>query len=167
MSRNNSKRWPIPCFAGMPARILSSRIRRHSARANLPNKKNASRGSVAIQFGLPRPAFSICAVACCAVSLARWIRLSFSSKGDSLESALCSSRVVLSSIVGSPHWRLRQQYDDDHPPDREQCVAHGVGDGVAERRHLALRLIAHQAERCRRRARSGNDAEGQRVVKTK
>src|SRR5262245_36963555 len=96
MSRNSSKRWPMPCLAGIPARILSSRTRRHSASANLPNRKNASRDSVAIQFGLPRPAFSICIALAFALSFDSVIRWSFSSKGESLLSAFCVARLVFS-----------------------------------------------------------------------
>src|SRR5437667_339688 len=58
----------------------------------------------------------------------------------------------------------RQQHDDDHAPDGEQSVAHRVGDGVAERRDLALGLVADQTKRCRRRPRPGNDSEVVRVV---
>src|SRR5262245_60820676 len=101
MSRNSSKRWPMPGLAGMPARILSSRTRRHSASANLPNRKNASRDSVAIQFGLPRPAFSICIAPAFALSFDSWIRWSLSSKGESLESAFCVARPVFSLYAGA------------------------------------------------------------------
>src|SRR5215831_1304439 len=96
MSRNSSKRCAIPGLAGMPARILSSRTRRHSASANLPNRKNASRGSVAIQFGLPRPAFSICIAPALELSFDSVIRWSFSSNGESLLSAFCVARLVFS-----------------------------------------------------------------------
>ena len=50
------------------------------------------------------------------------------------------------------------EQDEDHAPDREQRVAHGVRDGVAERGHLALSDVADQPERRRRRARTGDDA---------
>src|SRR5215470_17255397 len=96
MSRNSWKRCAMPCLAGMPPMILSSRTRRHSASPNLPNRKKASRGSVAIQFGFPRPAFSICIALAFALSLDSWIRWSFSSKGESLESAFCVARLVFS-----------------------------------------------------------------------
>ena len=46
------------CRRGRPA---SSMTRLLSVSANWPSRKNASRGVVAIQFGLPRPALSMAA----------------------------------------------------------------------------------------------------------
>src|SRR4030095_1371677 len=48
--------------------------------------------------------------------------------------------------------------------DGEQGVTNSVRDRVAERRDLALGLVADQTKRCRRRARPGNDSEVERVV---
>ena len=45
----------------------------------------------------------------------------------------------------------------DHAPYRERSVADCVGDGVAERRDLALGRIADQAKSSGRGARPGND----------
>ncbi|KAG1322541.1 hypothetical protein G6F63_013344 [Rhizopus arrhizus] len=72
---------------------------------------------------------------------------------------------VTSSGITSPKAALSQQHDDDHPPDREQGVAHGVGDRVAQPWHLALGRFAHHAERGRRGAGSGTNAEDQRRMK--
>src|SRR5262245_21675459 len=157
MSRNSSKRWPMPCLAGMPARILSSRTRRHSARANLPNRKNASRGSVAIQFGLPRPAFSICIAPALVVSLQSWIRWSFSSKGESARSDFCVARLVLraSAIAGSPDLEiegdatvddvveLRVVLDDVFGPAEGELplLAHALDDQRVERHEPLLRHL--------------------------
>src|SRR5262249_9394004 len=58
----------------------------------------------------------------------------------------------------------RQEHDEDHTPDREERIADGVGDGVAERGNLALRDVADEAERRRRSARSGHRTEDDRVV---
>src|SRR5215467_9772508 len=97
MSRNSSNRCPMPCFAGMPARILSSRMRRHSPSANLPSRKNASREAVSTQLGFPRPALSIVAALCRDASFESCIRWSFSSKGDSCDdSDFCVAREVFS-----------------------------------------------------------------------
>ncbi len=47
----------MPWAAGMPASPAGCSItRRLSVSANWPRRKKPSRGSVAIQFGLPRPA---------------------------------------------------------------------------------------------------------------
>jgi hypothetical protein len=47
-----------------------------------------------------------------------------------------------------------QEHDEDHAPDGEQRVAHCVRHGVTKRGHLAFCVIAHQAQRRRRRART-------------
>ena len=47
----------MPAALGMPPTPGGrSSTRLHSVTANCPSRKNASRGSVATQFGLPRPA---------------------------------------------------------------------------------------------------------------
>ena len=52
-----SSRPAIPAALGMPPTPGGrSSTRLHSVTANCPSRKNASRGSVATQFGLPRPA---------------------------------------------------------------------------------------------------------------
>src|SRR5215475_15878612 len=52
-----------------------------SVMANCPSRKNPSRGVVAIQLGLPRPAFKKAACVRLEVSLARFISSSLISKG--------------------------------------------------------------------------------------
>src|SRR5205085_7121223 len=53
-----SSRFAIPAALGIPPTPGGrSSTRLLSVTANCPRRKNASRGSVAIQFGLPRPAF--------------------------------------------------------------------------------------------------------------
>ena len=49
--------------------------------ANWPSRKNASRGSVAIQFGLPRPALRYATADALAVRVAAFARKSLISKG--------------------------------------------------------------------------------------
>ncbi|MNY24030.1 hypothetical protein D3C86_1577200 [compost metagenome] len=74
MARNLRSRSAQPFLAGMPARMTSSRTRRASFMAKRPSRKKASRGSVAIQFGLPRPAFNMVNAEVCWLSLANVIR---------------------------------------------------------------------------------------------
>src|SRR5688572_18081121 len=65
---------------------------RDSSRPNWSSVPNASRGTVAIQLGLPRPAFSIWRSPSRSRSEASSISLSFSSKGLSLRSSFCLLR---------------------------------------------------------------------------
>jgi hypothetical protein len=65
--------------------------------ANCPSRKNASRGSVAIQFGLPRPAFKYATADALAVVLADFARKSLISNGLSFE----YSRSLMISTVFS------------------------------------------------------------------
>src|SRR5262245_8652307 len=143
MSRNSSKRCPMPCFAGMPARILSSRMRRHSPSANLPSRKKASRASVAIQFGFPRPAFSIVAALWRDASLESCIRWSLSSKGEScVESDFWVAREVLSfeasAMEGSRCLEIERDAAVDDPLVLRIVLLERVGSADAE-----LTLLAH------------------------
>ena len=53
-----SRRAAMPLACGMPPTPAGSSITRLlSVQANWPSRKNASRGRVATQLGLPRPAF--------------------------------------------------------------------------------------------------------------
>ena len=63
----------MPSACGMPPRSGSSQTRFDSCSANWPSRKNASRGVVATQFGLPRPALrNLCVAAfCCEKSRAQ------------------------------------------------------------------------------------------------
>src|SRR5688572_21838033 len=156
-----ASRAALPATFGMPATPGGrSNTRFASVTANCPSRKKASRGSVATQLGLPRPAFRYARVESESATdlVATLARKSLISNGPSLSNFFRSDAPIWISL------RLRQQHDDDHPPDREQRVAHGVGDGVAERGNLALRLVAHEAERGRGGARAGHDAEIERVV---
>ena len=60
----------------------------------------------------------------------------------------------------------RQQKNENHSPDGEQSVADGVGNGVAKGGDLALGAVTDQAERSSGGARSGENAEQNRVVES-
>src|SRR6267142_3794127 len=181
LERYAASRLAMPCAAGIPPRPAGCSITRLlSVIANWPSRKKPSRGVVAIQLGLPRPALRNAACEVRDVFFASLISSSLISNGLRVSNffRVMRSLMAIASVGSLLRFYLfgaaqpatlgassRQQHDDDHPPDREQRVADGVGDGVAERRHLAAAGIAHQAERCRGRARPGNDAEEERVVK--
>src|SRR5438477_854833 len=164
----SSSRPAMPLALGIPPTPGGrSSTRLLSVTANCPNKKNASRGAVATQFGLPRPAFRYEREFSCADFVANLATKSLISNGPNFSYCLRFMSIdflLLSLAFPSLLFKSRQQHDDDHAPNSEQGVANGVGDGVAERGDLALGLVANQAERCRRRARPGNDSEVERVV---
>src|SRR3989440_13032621 len=150
-----SRRSAIPSAFGMPPTPAGrSSTRLLSVIANWPSRKKASRGSVAIQLGLPRPAFRYVIDAAFEVLSAALIKKSLISKGLSVS---YSFRVRTSIDL----FLLAQQNDEDHAPDRKQGIADGVGNGVAQRGHLALGAVADQTERGGCRARAGQDAEQQ------
>src|SRR5882672_1829827 len=68
-------------------------------------------------------------------------------ESENVSGLSCSSRCPAASR--SCPSRLHQR-DDHRSPQREQHVADGVGDPVAERRNLALRDLLHRGERRRR-----------------
>ena len=73
---------------------------------------------------------------------------------------LCHNGCFVLRVVFDFRFSLSfHQQHNDHAPGDEQHVAHGVGDGVAQRRHLALRFVLNGAQRRRRRARAGAAAE--------
>src|SRR6187551_2855172 len=77
-------RSAIPGAAGIPPTPGGkSSTRLHSVMANCPRRKNASRGSVATQFGLPRPAFRYESEFSCAVVEATFCTKSLISNGPS------------------------------------------------------------------------------------
>src|SRR6185436_5840872 len=161
-----SRRPAIPGALGMPPTPGGrSRTRLLSVIANCPSRKNASRGAVATQFGLPRPAFRYEREFSCADFVATLATKSLISNGPNFSYCLRSKSIDISLWVLNPEMRAsRHQHDDDHAPDREQRITDGIGDGVPECRDLALGLIADQAERCRGRSRPGNDAERECVM---
>src|SRR4029453_16722729 len=131
-----------------------------SVTANCPRRKNASRGSVATQFGLPRPAFRYDREFSSAVLDATFWTKSLISNGPSLSNSFslplsdngrlprraCPLAfavredllfVVIVFFVVESRWKnvfSREQHDDDHAPDGEESGAHGVRDGVANGR---------------------------------
>src|SRR5438105_5871172 len=170
-----SSRPAMPLALGIPPTPGGrSSTRLLSVTANCPNRKNASRGAVATQFGLPRPAFRYEREFSCADFVASLATKSLISNGPNFSYCLrfMSIDLILVSLAFSSflfqscveNVRLRKQHDDNHAPDGEQGVANGVGHGVAERGDLALGLVADQTKRCRRRARPGNDPERECVV---
>ena len=84
-----SSRPAIPDALGMPPTPGGrSSTRLLSVTANCPSRKNASRGSVATQFGLPRPAFRYEVDASCAAFDATLARKSLISNGPSFSYCL-------------------------------------------------------------------------------
>src|SRR5215472_5966803 len=107
--------------------------------ANCPSKKKPSRGVVAIQFGLPRPAFRKADCVVREVFFASLMSSSLISNGLSVSKLRSSSTsMIISSLLTSGH-----QNDQNHSPDRKQRVTDGVGDGVPECRNLTLGPIAN------------------------
>src|SRR6476469_7621286 len=189
-----SSRSAIPDAFGIPPTPGGrSSTRLLSVTANCPRRKNPSRGSVATQFGLPRPAFRYDREESTADFEATFWTKSLISNGPSFSNSFSlevsdNARlvrgacpfafaagadllffVIFSFAVKScaENSASREQQDDDHAPDGEQRVADSVGNGVTERRDLALGLVANQTKRCRRRPRPRNDSEVERVVEAK
>src|SRR5213592_1908749 len=141
-----SRRPAIPDALGIPPTPGGrSSTRLLSVTANCPRRKNASRGSVATQFGLPRPAFRYDKEFSSAVFDSTFCTKYLISNGPSLSN---SFRLALSDIVRlrrlvcrlafetredflfvvivffaveacSENVFSRQQHDDDHAPDGE------------------------------------------------
>src|SRR4051812_5506069 len=155
---HSASRAATPGALGMPPMPGGrSSTRRLSVIANWPSRKKASRGVVAIQFGLPRPALmketADTSDAACACS----IRKSLISKGLSFSYVF---RFITSMI------RLRRRgrgsaghQDHCHAKDCEQRVAHRVGHAVAQCGHLALGAILNHPERRGRGPRARANAE--------
>src|SRR6516164_7621456 len=139
-----SSRPAIPAAAGIPPTPGGrSSTRLLSVMANCPRRKNASRGSVATQFGLPRPAFRYDREFSSAVFDATFWTKSLISNGPSLSNSFSFAvsdngrlprrgcrlafpvrddlRVVVIFFLllnqCSENVFSRQQHDDDHAPD--------------------------------------------------
>src|SRR5438105_2442230 len=152
----SSSRPAMPLALGIPPTPGGrSSTRLLSVTANCPNRKNASRGAVATQFGLPRPAFRYEREFSCADFVANLATKSLISNGPNFSYCLRFKSIgfilvslAFSSLLFQPcaeNVLSRKQHDDDHAPDGEQGVADGVGDGVTEGGYLALAQIADQA----------------------
>src|SRR5215510_5787820 len=159
-----SSRRAMSFACGMPPMPAGWSITRLlSVMANWPSRKKASRGVVAIQFGLPRPALRNADCVVRDVFLARLISSSLISKGLKASNFL---RVRMSAMTyswlqpcsdlgkddqGVPNFVVRQcvfrrgalaqHHHQHHAPDRQQGVADGVGDRVAKPGNLALGAI--------------------------
>src|SRR5215212_2324910 len=175
-----SRREAMPLACGIPPIPGGWSITRLlSVIANWPSRKKPSRGSVAIQLGLPRPAFRNAACVVLELSLASLINsflISNGLKASNLRrvnnSAIANSHVLSafsddSVQVVADGSRLGQQHDKDHAPDRQQRVPDGVGDSVAKARDLALGPVVNHAERGGGRAPPGDAAQHDRVVEAK
>src|SRR5215831_21265176 len=132
----------MPSAWGMPPSPASCSITRLlSVMANWPSRKKPSRGVVAIQFGLPRPAFKNADCVVREVFLASLISSSLISNGLSVSKLRSSNTsMVISFLLTSRH-----EDDYDHSPNCEQGVPYGVGDGVPERGNLTFRAVAYQS----------------------
>src|SRR5205085_6695281 len=112
-----SRRLAMPGALGMPPTPGGrSSTRLLSVTANWPRRKNASRGSVATQFGLPRPALRYELDDSSADFAATLARKSLISNGPSFSYCL-----NLMSFMTSPRGldakrASRQDHDEDHPP---------------------------------------------------
>src|SRR5688572_3425404 len=127
-----SSRPAIPGALGMPPTPGGrSNTRLLSVTANCPRRKNASQGSVATQFGLPRPAFKYEIDASLAAFDATLATKSLISNGPSFSYFFSVDWSI--DVSSQARARSRQQNDQDHAPDRQQRVAHGIGHGVAKR----------------------------------
>src|SRR6478609_8286151 len=160
-----SSRSAIPDAFGIPPTPGGrSRTRLHSVMANCPRRKKPSRGSVATQFGLPRPAFRYDREESMADFEATFWTKSLISNGPSLSNSFSLAvsdnarlvRCVCPFVFAAGEDLLfffivffavksragkatsRKQQDNDHAPDRQKGIAHGIGNCVAERRDLAL-----------------------------
>src|SRR6478736_6235355 len=99
-----------------------------SVTANCPSRKKPSRGVVAIQLGLPRPAFKKADCVVLEFFLASFINSSLISNGLRVSKVCKFKRSTNVSFLGLS----RQHHDQDHAPDCEECISHGIGDGVSE-----------------------------------
>src|SRR5579862_9592651 len=145
-----SKRWAMPLACGMPPIPAGWSITRLlSVMANWPRRKNPSRGVVATQLGLPRPALRNADWVVREVFLARLISSSLISNGlraSNLRSVrmsvmICSCQFGKNRAGHSParlgvFRGLCQQHDEHHSPERQQRVSNRVGDRVTEARNL-------------------------------
>src|SRR3954471_13865555 len=130
----------MPLACGMPPIPGDCSITRLlSVMANCPSRKKPSRGVVAIQFGLPRPAFKNADCDVREVSLAKLMSSFLISNGLKVSnfrsvrrSAMtCSLFYLVQDAQRLWRGRLGQQHDEDHSPDRQQCISDRVGHGVA------------------------------------
>ncbi len=97
-----SRRPAIPCDAGIPARPAACSItRRLSTTANWPRRKKLSRGVVAIQFGLPRPALRNADCVVFDVFLASVISSSLISNGLSFSKLRSFTRSMACLLISS------------------------------------------------------------------
>src|SRR5918995_6517667 len=130
-----SRRAAMPLAFGIPPMPGASSITRLlSMIANCPSRKKPSRGVVAIQFGLPRPASRKADCVVLVASLAK-LRNSFlisnGLKASNLRRVESSAMAVVLLISGRKRYRgammrngavLGHEHDHDHAPDGQQRV---------------------------------------------
>src|SRR5689334_21729460 len=157
LASHASRRPAMPFACGMPPRPAGFSITRLlSVTANWPSRKKASRGSVATQLGLPRPALrnADCVIRdVCLASLISSSLISNGLKASNLRSVRMSV-IDCSSFGGSC-----KDEDDHHAVDGQHGVADGVRHAVAERWDLALGRLLDHAERRGSGAHTGTSAE--------
>src|SRR6185503_10707698 len=125
-----SRRAAMPLAWGIPPMPAGCSITRLlSVMANWPSRKKPSRGVVAIQLGLPRPALRKADCVVLEVFLASWMSSSLISNG--LKASNLRS-VRISAMGRSQCSDSAHQHDKHHAPDRQQCISDCVGHGIAE-----------------------------------
>src|SRR5689334_6541297 len=133
----------MPWACGIPPTPAGRSITRLlSVIANCPSRKNPSRGVVAIQLGLPRPALrnAVCEVR--DVFLASLINSSLISNGLRVSKlSRCKTSMIASFQNSAGH-----QHNDDHSPDGEQRIADCICDRISQSGNLALGAVTHKAE---------------------
>src|SRR6478735_2435089 len=133
----------MPWACGIPPTPAGTSITRLlSVIANCPSRKNPSRGVVAIQLGLPRPALRNADCDFRDVFLASLINSSLISNG--LRVSKLSRRKT--SMIASFQNLSGHEHNDDHPPDGEERIADCVRNCVSKRGNLAPGAVAYKAE---------------------
>ena len=179
----------MPLACGMPPTPAGcSMSRLLSVMANWPSRKKPSRGVVATQFGLPRPAFrnADCVVFDVALGqvdqlvldLERAQSLEFLQRHkvghdfllflrDSVDGGVMKGKSMSTASRAHAHQDfspLGQQNDQHHSPDRQQRVPDRVGHRVTEPGNLTLGTVIDHAERGCCRARTGASSQHNGVV---
>src|SRR3981081_3535246 len=171
-SSQASNRAATPLACGIPPIPAGcSHHRLLSVTANWPSRKNPSRGVVAIQLGLPRPALRKADWVVLEVAFARLISSSLISKGlrasnffsvrmsamtcssflrDSVDGVVIKGKLMSTArgnVLTGIYSPLGQQDYQHHSPDCQQRVADRIGHRVTETRNLTLGTVIDHAER--------------------
>src|SRR5580704_1057485 len=179
---SNHVATPLACgIPPIPAGCSNTRLL--SVTANCPSRKNPSRGVVAIQLGLPRPALRKADWVVLDVAFARLMSSSLISKGLKASNFFSVLMSAMDFSFSSPSTgchngevdergsrtrahrnfsRLGQQDYQHHSPDRQQRVPDRVGHRITETGYLALGTVIDHAERgcCGACAGAGSQHDG-------